>query len=154
MQNCQEHAMRAGSCGWTAAASLHAGATTDGALGMGRKPTRNSYSSSTSRSNTRLSPAVRPGPPGPAEPVQFPPPLTPAAPTSASFAFPSALIPWAAGRGEAMSLVFKNIGTHYSSLKAHRECYITNITIFWPYTLISVLLQHCRDGPFLINPHQ
>lgn len=57
-----------------------------------------------------LSPVGWPGPAGPAGPVQFPPLLTPAAPTSASFASPSALIPWAIDRGEALSLAFKMSG--------------------------------------------
>lgn len=71
----------------------------NGALWWGG-PTMNSYSSNTNRSNMHSSPVGWPGPPGPAGPVQFPPLLTPAAPTSASFASPSALIPWAADRGE------------------------------------------------------
>lgn len=73
---------------------------------VGETPTRNSYSSSTSRSNMHSSPVGWLGPAGPAGPVQFPPLPTPAAPTSASFASPSALIPWAmTGRGEALSSV-------------------------------------------------
>lgn len=84
----------------------------------GGRPTRNSYSSSTSRSNMHWSPVGWPGPAGPAGPVQFPPLLTPAAPTSASFASPSALIPWAIDKGEELSLDFKMSGINCRYLDA------------------------------------
>lgn len=117
-EKCQGHKTQAGTCCWNTAAQAVLSFvrlclpcwTTMSKFSGGGKPTRNSYSSSTSRSNMHLSPVGWPGPAGPAGPVQFPPLLTPAAPTSASFASPSALIPWAIDKGEALSLAFQMSG--------------------------------------------